>query len=180
MADGALPDPKAVLELRLGDWFTLKARIEAEAKPLIDAERSMRAELFGAFFPSPKEGANDYTLSTGHVLKGVYPIDRKVDPGIVAALRTLRVGQLEPAMVQELHLDTAPPDQLVTEALRLNVDELLKWTPEVDTKVYRELTDEQRKVFDRCLTIKPGSLSMKIADPPKRGQPKTAAGFGPA
>ena len=159
----------------LGQWFTLKAQLAA----IQERERAMRAMLFQHFFPAPVEGTNNYTLPDGHVLKGKYPIDRKVDPAVLQTLRTMRLGELAPGLLAELNLGGADPAMLVTDALRLNVDELLKWEPALVLKAYRELTVEQRRIFDHCLTIKPGSASMEGADPPKARAAKgaTAPGF---
>lgn len=157
----------------LGQWFTLKAQLAA----IQERERAMRATLFKHFFPEPQEGTNNFTLPDGHVLKGKYPIDRKVDPAVLQTLRTLRLGDLERGLLEQLNMGGADPAMLVTEALRLNVDELLKWEPALVLKEYRKLTAEQALIFDRCLTVKPGSASMEVTDPPKKGNAPAAAGF---
>lgn len=164
----------------LGMWFTLRARIASECKPLVEQESEWRKRLFAYFFPAPKEGTNSYTLPDGHVLKGTYPVDRKVDAQTVLALRGLRVGDLEAALAASLGLAQVPPETVVAEAMRLNVDSLLSWEPKLQTKPYRELTAEQRAIFDRCLTIKPGSLSMEVAAPKAPKATAQPAGFGPA
>lgn len=167
-------------QVKLEDWFRLKARIAAECQPLVEQERAMRAELFAHYFPEPKEGTNNATLPDGYVLKGTYPIERKVDPAIVTTLRGLRLRDLEPGMLAQLNMGGAPADMLVLEALRMNVDALLNWEPKLETKEYRKLTAEQAMVFDRCLTSKPGSISMTVAPPSTRAAAgtKAAAGFG--
>lgn len=157
----------------LGQWFTLKAQLAA----IQQRERDMRATLFQHFFPAPVEGTNNFTLPDGHVLKGKYPIDRKVDPAVLQTLRTLRLGDLEPGLLAQLNMGGADPTMLVTEALRMHLDDLLKWEPSLVLKEYRKLTAEQSLIFDRCLTVKPGSASMEVADPPKKGAAPAAAGF---
>lgn len=164
----------------LGMWFKLRTRIAAECKPLVEQESEWRKRLFAYFFPAPKEGTNSYTLPDGHVLKGTYPVDRKVDTQTVLSLRGLRVSDLEPALAASLGLAQVPPETLVAEAMRLNVDSLLSWEPKLQTKPYRELTAEQRAIFDRCLTIKPGSLSMEVAAPKAPKETAQPAGFGPS
>lgn len=162
-------DPVAAL----GTWFLLKARAAA----LVEEERALRALLFAHFFPGAVEGTNNFTLPDGHVLKGKLPYDRKVDPAVVVQLRALRIVDLEPALAASLNLSGNPPEQLVTEALSLNVDSLLNWKPELSVKPYRQLTAEQSAIFDRCLTVKPGSISMEVADPPKAAATPGAQGF---
>lgn len=164
----------------LADWFLLKKRIAEEATPLIAKERAMRQRLFGHFFPAPVEGSgNKFTLPDSYVVQGKYPIERKVDAAMVATLRGMKLSQLEPAFRERLNLHGAPDDMLVVEALRLSVDSLLKWEPELVVKEYRKLTAEQLTVFDRCLSIKPGSISLEVVPPAATKDTAPAAGFGP-
>lgn len=166
----------------LAEWFALKARIAAECAPLVEQERAKRARLFAHFFPTPVEGTNTFVLPDGYRVKGTYPIERKVDQALVDTLRGLRLQDLPPELVDELHIDRAQhqPDELVVKALMLSLDGLLAYEPKLQTKPYRALTAEQTKLFDRCLTSKPGSISMEVVDPvaPKAAGNKPA-GFGP-
>ncbi len=161
----------------LAKWYALKKRIAAECTPLIAQERAMRQRLFTHFFPEPVEGTNNFTLPDGYVVKGKYPIDREVDAGMVATLRGMKLADLEPAFRQQLNLHGAPDAMPVLEALRLSVDSLLKWEPDLVVKEYRKLTAEQRIVFDRCLSIKPGSLTLEVAPPSTRAAAPQAMGF---
>lgn len=165
---------------KLSAWFELKARIARECAPLIEQERAARAELFNHFFPTPKEGTNTHVLPDGFQLKGTYPIDRKVDADVVTTLRSLRLVDLPAPLLAELHIDPAAfgSGTLVAEALRLNIDALLEYEPKLKTKEYRTLTAEQAAIFDRCLTAKPGSITLAVADPPKRGTTAAPAAAG--
>lgn len=168
-------DPKA----ELAAWYVLKARIAAECAPLVEQERAMRKRLFDHFFPSPAEGTNNHTLPDGFIVKGGYPIERKVDSPTVHMLRSMPVSGLEPAFRAQLNMADTPDDMLLLEALSLQVDKLLTWEPKLVVKEYRKLTAEQALVFDRCLQSKPGSISLEVAAPATRATPTQAVGFGP-
>lgn len=125
---------------KLTEWQAAKAEAD-KVKPIIEREQALRKEVFGSFFPAPTEGTNKVDLPGGWTLKGTYKIDRKVDEQVVPA---------------------------VTEALRgmgVNVDLLIGYEPKLKTTVYRELTAEQRAIFDQALTIKPGSPTMELVAP---------------
>lgn len=118
----------------LREWEEVKA----QAAKLKDKEMALRKLLFGVYFPNPVEGTNSFLLGEGATLKGVYKFSREVDPGELSAY-----GQ-----------------KLVDQGISLQA--LIKWTPGLELKKYRELTAEQRAEFDRVLIIKPGSPSMEI------------------
>lgn len=121
-------------------WY----RMNDDLRKLRAAEMALRQRLFGHYFPEPKEGVNDFPLDDGYVLKGTYKLDRKIDEGALNVL---------------------------TPFLRENgvgVDELVRWKPDLKTKEYRNLTEEERKLFDQVLIVKPSSPSMEIVKPKGR------------
>jgi len=121
------------------------AKEEADrVKPIIAKELELRKMAFAAFYPVPDEGTNSMELFQGWKLKGVYKLERKVDETAL------------PAVTKKL-VD-----------MGVNVDTLISWKPDLKTAVYRELTAEQREVFDQALTIKPGSPTMEIIPPKKQ------------
>lgn len=125
---------------KLTEWQNTKAEAD-KVKPIIEKEQALRKEVFGLFFPAPTEGTNKFDLPEGWTLKGTYKIDRKVDEQAVPA---------------------------ITEALRgmgVNVDLLVAYEPKLKTATYKELTAEQRVVFDQALTIKPGSPTLELVPP---------------
>jgi len=128
----------------LAEWYKIKAQLGK----LKSAEALMRTRIFKFFFKAPKEGTNkvDINDGTGAQLKADHTINRSVDIGSLEALR----------------------DQQKVEGYnghKLNFDELVKWKPEVSITAYRQLTDEERNLFDQCLIIKPGSPQMEIVIP---------------
>lgn len=168
-------------QAKLTQWWALTQKIAVECDPLIEQERKLRKELFGELFPTPVEGTNTLVMPDGWQVRGTYPIDRKVDAALVDQLRRLTLVDLTPEMLQRLNLDPAAfgSGTRVLEAMRMNVDGLLNYKPDLVVKAYRELTEEQRLLFDRCLDSKPGSIAMKIT-PPAASKGKAgekAAGF---
>lgn len=127
----------------LEEWRHLKAEVERLA-PTIAKERELRARVFTAFYPTPKEGTNTAELQDGWKLKGFYKLDRKVDEASL---------------------------QAVSEQLRsmgVNSETLVGWEPKLKTATYRELTAEQRATFDQALTIKPGSPTLELLPPEEK------------
>lgn len=124
----------------LEEWRLAKAEADA-VKPIIAKEQELRKQVFAAFYPTPKEGTNTLDLAEGWKLKGVYKLDRKIDE---AAL---------PAVTEQLR------------EMGVNADTLVKWTPSLKTAIYKELTAEQRAVFDQALIIKPGLPTIELVAP---------------
>lgn len=120
-------------------WYKVKAELDK----LRAEEMVLRKRLFGAYFPDPKEGTNDFELGGGYVLKGGYKIERKI----------------------ELPVFLAYKDKFT--AAGIPVDAIVAYKPELALKEYRKLTDGQRTLFDACLEIKPGAPSMEIVMPKK-------------
>jgi hypothetical protein len=130
-----VPENK-VTEHDLSVWFKMAEQL----KKLRDSEMVLRKRIFSGFFPEPKEGINRVEISNGFNLEVSYPIERKVD---------------------EVALDALTPDDW--EKVGLSKDVLIKYKPSLVVSAYRQLTDEQRAIFDQILTIKDGSPSgMKV------------------
>lgn len=134
----AIPENKAT-EQDLQTWYVMQEQL----RKLKDQEMALRKRIFKTYFPTPAEGTNKFDLPASYVLKGTYPIDRKVD---VAALKA--------------------GAQLFAEKL-IRVDLLVEWDPKLSISQYRKLTAEQIAVFDRCLIVKPGSPALEIVLPAK-------------
>jgi hypothetical protein len=124
----------------LEEWRLAKAEADS-VKPILAKEQELRKQVFAAFYPAPKEGTNTLDLAEGWKLKGVYKLDRKIDE---AAL---------PAVTEQLR------------EMGVNADILVKWSPGLKTATYKELTAEQRAVFDQALTVKPGSPTLELVAP---------------
>jgi len=137
--------PEDVVTLQdLKDWYLVKD----ELSKLKQQEALMRSRIFKFYFKDPKEGTNDHEVGdgTGAVIKGGYVINRKIDPG---ALDALREAQRVP--------DSNAP--------KINIDELVKYNPELAISKYRELTAEEQLWFDQALIIKPGAPTLEVVIP---------------
>ena len=134
-------EPEEVKQEEINHWFT----IDAELAKLKSEEAILRNKIFKYFFRNPVEGTNKVPLDKGWVLKATLPINRKV--------------QIELLTAMDLELRAAG----------IPMDDLVVRKPELSVTSYRKLTDEQVKLFDRILEIKPGSPQMEIVLP-KRGQ----------
>lgn len=122
------------------EWNRLKTEM-AKMKP---AEMLLRTKIYRFFFKTPVEGTNKHDLEAGWVLKAGRVIDRKVDLPVLQAIS---------AENGPLHM------------VGVRAADLIEWEPKLKLSAYRLLTEEQRDVFDQCLTIKDGSPSLEIVLP---------------
>lgn len=130
---------KEHLEL-LEQWRLAKEAAD-KVKDVIAKEQALRKEVFASFFPTPKEGTNNLKLPEGWVLKGVYNLGRKIDEAALPAV------------------------SLQLREIGVNADTLVGWEPKLKTATYKELTAEQRAIFDQALVIKPASPGVALVAP---------------
>lgn len=126
----------------LEEWRLATEQVAA-LKSVIAKEQELRKQVFEAFFPAPKEGANTINLPEGWKLKGTYKIERKIDE---AAL---------PAVIEKLRIEG------------VNSDLLVEYKPSLKTTVYKQLVAEHRAIFDEALTAKPATPTVEL-NPPKK------------
>lgn len=126
----------------LAEWYKMQQKL---AK-LKSAEALLRNKIFKGLFLAPTEGTNKHQLNdgTGAVLKATHVINRSVDEGALDALK------------EELRNK------------KIKTADLIRYKPELVISEYRKLTDEEQKLFDRVLIVKPGTPQMEIVIP-KRG-----------
>ena len=130
----------AVTQADLAVWY----KLNEELKRLKGQEALLRQKIFKGMFLNPHEGTNSVDLPDGYVLKGKHNINRDIDPGALDALRP----ELKKA--------------------KILVDQLVRYKPELKIALYRELTDEQRQLFDQALIIKDGMPGLEIVMPKRR------------
>lgn len=128
-----------VTEQELIQWYEMQTQLNA----LKSAEFLLRERIFKHFFPTPEEGTNNHPLKDGWVLKGKYTLNRTVDLPVFTAIR----------------------ESLV--AAKINPDAMIEYKPNLKLKEYRQLTAEQRHIFEACMTIKPGAPALEIVLPAK-------------
>jgi hypothetical protein len=128
----------------LAAWYKAKAELEAfkqRIEPLVAQERQLRDLVATTIWPKPKEGTNNYDLPHGYKLKFVNGIDRKVDEPTL------------PSVLEEMQKQM------------FNTEGLIRHKPEVNIKVYRELSEAGRLLFDQCLIIKPKAPDIELVAP---------------
>jgi hypothetical protein len=133
-----------VTQADLYEWFNT----QAELARLKSKEALLRSKVFKGFFKDPKEGTNKAPLGDGYELKATHVINRSVQKPVLTTLtETLRTAGIP-------------------------VDDLIEWKPELKVGAYRKLSEEQLKLFDQCLVIKPGTPALEIVKPKKSGEPQ--------
>lgn len=137
----AIPE-NVLTQADLDEW----ARLNKELKAIKDKEMLLRKKIFSCCFKDPVEGTNTFNLADGWAIKGKYVLNRKPD----IALINNRANDLRTVY-------------------GINLDQLIKWSPELALSEYRKLTDEQRKVVDDCLTITEGSPSIEVVQSKRKG-----------
>lgn len=131
-----------VTQADLSAWYEMSQQL----KTLRAKEMLLRKKIFDNAFPDPKEGTNNFELADGYMLKGKYELNRDIDQGALDALKdTLREKGINP-------------------------DVLVKYKPSLSIREYRQLTEEEHKLFDQCLIVKPGSPSLEIVLPKRKGK----------
>ena len=131
--------PEPVTQKTLEEWYQSQVELaRAKANEIV-----LRMRIFKHYFPDPKEGTNTFALADGYELKGTHKINRSVEE---AALEVLKPKFAE---------------------AKLPVDSLIEYKPDLRIKAYRELTDDERDLFDQCLIVKDGTPDVKIVQPAK-------------
>lgn len=127
----------------LEEWRLACAEV-ATTKPIVEREQALRKQVFASFFPKPEEGTNTIELMAGWKLKGTHKLDRKLDEAAF------------PAVAAQF------------KDLGLNAEVCIEYKIVLKTKEFKELTAEQRLVFEQCLTIKPASPSLELVAPKEK------------
>jgi hypothetical protein len=120
-------------ERLFGEWRSSQEAL----KKLQAKEFLLRRQLFGHFFPTPREGVNNFQRADG-ILKGEFRLNRNVDRAALSQ-RT-----------KEFREEGLP------------LDKLIDYVPTLKIRPYRALTEEQRFLFDEVLDIKPGAPALKF------------------
>jgi len=135
-----------VTQADINKWYELQAQL----KSIKASEMLLRTKIYKGLFKDPVEGTNTIPLAEGWVMKARRVIQRDID------IAALTINSANPEL---------GPSRL--ELAGINVASLVKWKPELVLKNYRELTDEQKLIFNDCLVIKDGSPALEIVLPAK-------------
>lgn len=130
--------------LRMLDAWEQVSLLQAQIK---EAEMGMRLRLFQGAFANPKEGTNTHLLPDGRAIKGQYKINRYIDeaalPATLDALRKHGVA---------------------------NTDALVRFKPELAKSEWNTLSDEAKLMFSPAVVATPGTPSLEVVIPKKRGR----------
>lgn len=119
----------------IAEWTELK-----ESIGLLRAQESaLRARIVNECFGELSEGINR-AVATGLEIVVHHEVSRKVDETIV----------------------DSPKFAANCRAVKLSLDALIRYKPELNLRDYRKLTEQQLRLFDNCLVIKPGSDKLEI------------------
>ena len=134
----------AKLKNLLKEWDAVKKQIaplKEQLDPLVAQERAIRKQIVDAFEQKTEGSKNEIGLANGYTLKMNYKLKREIDE---PALKNL---------YQEL------------EEAKVPVEMLIKQKPQLELKIYRALTEEQKQVVDKALIIKEDSYTVEIIPP---------------
>lgn len=134
----------AKLKNLLKEWDAVKKQIaplKEQLDPLVVQERAIRKQIVDAFEHKQEGSKNEIGLANGYTLKMTYKLKREIDE---PALKNL---------YQEL------------EEAKVPVEMLIKQKPQLELKIYRALTEEQKQVVDKALIIKEDSALVEIIPP---------------
>ena len=134
----------AKLKNLLKEWDAVKnqiAPLKEQLDPLVAQERAIRKQIVDSFEQKQEGSKNEIGLANGYTLKMNYKLKREIDE---PALKNL---------YQEL------------EEAKVPVEMLIKQKPQLELKIYRALTEEQKQVVDKALIIKEDSHTVEIIPP---------------
>lgn len=118
--------------------------LSKQAGILADQAMKLRIEIAQTCFPKPKEGVNQLNLGNGYKLKVEHKVNRSID---VAALTAFK--------------DTF-------EGANINVDELVRYKPELAIGKFKALPENLQVIFGQCLTIRDGTPTVTLVEPKAR------------
>ncbi len=135
----------------IAEWYKIQSQLAA----LKGTEAMLRSRLAAYFFPEDArtEGSKDNKHPLNDGTGAILQLDHKIN-------RTV----LEP----ELDALKAAVKAEGSNLPKLPFNKLVKYKAELVKAEYNKLTDEERKVFDQALNIKPGMPDLKVVIP-KRG-----------
>jgi hypothetical protein len=144
-------DIPPVTQAEIDQWWHAKRAMD-HWKSL---EALLRRRICAFYFPDPKEGVNNLQPESlnGFVMKMTHPVTRKVDKEALAAL-TARPDANTPSRFEQANID---------------VNRVIRWTPELNVGEYRKLTAEEIKLIDQALIIsEDGMPALEIKAPTKK------------
>lgn len=137
--------------MTLDELILEQQKAAIEAKRYQERDRELRGLIWGmAFAAKGLEDEKQHTidLGNGYKLKGKRPVNYKVDAALVDdALDAVAKCGNTGAFV---------------------ADRLVKFEPRLSLTEYKQLTDDQRKAIDTCLTTTPGQPVIELIEPKEK------------
>ncbi|MBD4204906.1 hypothetical protein GUH47_02630 [Xanthomonas citri pv. citri] len=128
------------------EWMQLSETLSTgKAREII-----LRNELIAMIYPKgniPK-GTNSHMLGEGWVVKVAGKENAKVDETLVADTRALIEAKVKAG-----------------EVLAFDLDEVIKYKPELSVSAWNSLTAEQQHLVRNCVTFTPGQAGLEITKP---------------
>lgn len=149
----AIPE-NTVTQEDINEWY----RLQEQLKRIKASESLLRGKIYKALFPNPEEGTNTIPLAEGWVMKAKRTIQRDIDMAALTINASIPEGETHSRLTK----------------LGISPEQLVKWKPELVLKAYRNLTNEQKEVFNECLVIKDGSPSLEIVLPASAAKAQAA------
>lgn len=124
----------------VSQWYTAREALK-QAKA---TELKLRNAVCEIYFTDPTEGTNTYVVADNRIekteLKCKHVINRKVDQSMLQIVA----------------------DNLQEHAPSVCMQDLLVYKPDLDLKAYRNLSENERAIFDECLIIKEGTPGLEL------------------
>lgn len=149
--DGSIIEPETIAspDVVPADMVQEWQRLKRESNEAAFAELTMRKAIVDTFFAGQAEGGKTKKDTDGNSVAATIVVNRRID----RELLTVRAEQFREAGI--------------------NIDELIKYTPELIVGPYRKLADDKRAIFEEVLTISDGTPQLKVEAPkPKKGKKK--------
>jgi hypothetical protein len=125
-------------ESKLGSWFEAKSQLNF----FKERESQLRDELVKELFNVDKDsGSESIEIGNDYKLKATKKLDYKLNN---------KEGQVE-AVIAILDPELSK--------------KLVHWEPDLSVIAYKNLDAQTQKLFDGCLTIKPGKPSLEVVPP---------------
>lgn len=129
--------------VKISLWQTTAEKL-AELK---EQEMAYRKAVIAEIFPQIEEGTTSVNLgNSGFRLVATQPLIYKVDGEMFSTIK-----------------------DVLEEFGTIQVDELVRFKPELSTPVYKSLSGEVKALMETCVTITQGSCSLKIDKSKKKG-----------
>lgn len=125
------------MEIDINQRIMMWTKAKAELAKIKAREIELRKSIANELFPNPDEGTNTHELGKGYKVKLVHKLNRTIDEATLASVLARVPG----------------------------AEACIKNKPELVIKQFRNLTDDDRLIFEECLITKPGTPALELVIP---------------